>query len=508
MSMYSKLSPENIIGVDVFLERFQTRTYVGKLKKEKDQFHFSYDPIYLKAKNILPLGPEFPLTQMEFFSQELFPSFADRLPDPDNPAYAEHCTAAKIIVTTADPIVLLATVGKKGPSSFIFEPIYKDTFGFSDCEKFREQLGLSLQDFAYLFDVSLSILQKIKAGTAEGKDILQHLEGYLNIPEALEFQLKKNAKYLHSEKIKNIWKWLELKQEEKETEKNVWKILSYQEVDYTQKCLKELSSCEWAKPLIKKINDMGLVPQCMPILFEIRFAYALYKTGLKIEHEYKAGVRKSDVDFLAHDKNDAKWLIELTSLDESEEVKKNTVSYGNFSLFSSTTSSNDTTNKEEVMGLIRAQRAILSKVAKIEKDGKVSPTKFPEPKPGEYNIIIIDMRGFVIGGSDRGDYINILYGSAGFITSEDVEECGRFWINSETKEKISMLGIFNSDHPDERAKYLQERIHGVGFISESHYANGEISTKLELFPNRKFYNNSNKADLENLWPLKKDSRRI
>jgi len=206
MSTYPDFSPHQIIGIDVLLERFQTRIYVGKLEKVKNKFRFSYDPIYLKMKNILSLGPEFPLTQREFLSKELFPSFSDRLPDPENPAYSDYCAATGISPDISDPIILLSTIGKKGPSSFIFEPIYKDNFSFEDCEKLRKQLGLSMQDFALLSGVSLSILQKMKAGAAEGKDILQRLELYLKIPEALQFQLKRNAKWLHPKKIEKLQK--------------------------------------------------------------------------------------------------------------------------------------------------------------------------------------------------------------------------------------------------------------------------------------------------------------
>jgi hypothetical protein len=206
MSIYSEFSPQNIIGVDVFLERFQTRIYVGKLEKREDKFHFIYDPTYLKAKNVLPLGPEFSLTRAEFVSKDLFPSFADRLPDPNNPAYPDYCAATGISPDVSEPIILLSTIGKRGPSSFIFEPIYKETFNYADCEQFREQLGLSMQDFANLFDVSLSILQKIKAGETSGKEVLKRLEQYFHFPESLDLQIKRNAKWLHSKKQNLILK--------------------------------------------------------------------------------------------------------------------------------------------------------------------------------------------------------------------------------------------------------------------------------------------------------------
>lgn len=74
-----------------------------------------------------------------------------------------------------------------------------------DCEIFRKRLGLSMQDFAHLFDVSLSILLKIKAGKANGNTILKRIEIYANCPEALKFALKLNGKWLHTKKSAKIW---------------------------------------------------------------------------------------------------------------------------------------------------------------------------------------------------------------------------------------------------------------------------------------------------------------
>ena len=203
MSAYD-FSPNHIIGINVFLERFQTRLYVGKLEKKEEAFHFTYDQSYLKASHILSVGPEFPLTRQHFVSQELFPSFLDRLPDPDNPAYRDYCAAVGISIETNDPIVLLATIGKRGPSSIIFEPIYKDSFNLSVCEKFREKMGLTMQDFAHLFEISLSILQKIKAGSSSGKEILKRLEIFMKDHNMLYKQIKKNMGQLHTDKQREL----------------------------------------------------------------------------------------------------------------------------------------------------------------------------------------------------------------------------------------------------------------------------------------------------------------
>ncbi len=198
-------SKENIvIGVDVFLEKFKTRAHLGVLEKRQEQFCFEYTPTYFKAKNSFPLGPEFPLMRQTFFSNTLFPSFSDRLPDPENPAYPDYCAAVGIPITTTDPFILLTTIGKRGPSSFIFEPIYEETFTYEDCEEFRKQLGLSMQDFANLFEVSLSVLQKIKAGETTGNEVLKRLEHYVKFPDSLDFQIKRNAKWLHSKKQNDL----------------------------------------------------------------------------------------------------------------------------------------------------------------------------------------------------------------------------------------------------------------------------------------------------------------
>lgn len=496
-----KFYPHEIVGVDVFLERFQTRVYVGMLRQKNNQFTFSYDKSYLNMKNILPLGPEFPLTCQDFHSYKLFPSFLDRLPDPESPSYANDCTHVGLPSTTTNPIVLL-TRFKRGPSSFIFEPIYENKYSYKHIEKLKDKLGLSLQDVAYLFDVSLSALQKIKTGDTPGNEILRQIELYLEVPEALEFQIQRNAKYLHPEKVKKALEFLNKVKAEKKLMAKIWNILSYEELDYSQECLKKLQSCNWAQNLIKKINLLGFLPSSMPILFEIRFAYALYKARLIVESEYKTKVEDTDVDFLVTETNGTKWLIELTSLDESLQVKEDTVINVNTFEFSSTITPGDKENSHEPMGIMRAQRAILSKVAKNNDKKESIPTKFPIPKSGEYNIIIIDMRGFVIGSSDQWDYQIILNGND---SVPDINK--RHFIDPKTGEQKPIIGLFESleKQPSDKlesVKYLQERIHGVGFLSESHYVDGELQTILKLFPNPKLFNEA--KELSDIFPLKQD----
>jgi hypothetical protein len=231
---------------------------------------------------------------------------------------------------------------------------------------------------------------------------------------------------------------------------NHWKKITGAERAYTDHCIAQLKSCPWVHDLINKTektrDSNGDFPNSsMPLLFEIRFAYALYKVGLSTQNGYKCGtknseIKDSDVDFFVTKTDGTKWFIELTSLDESDEVKTNTSVEGAWSLY---------TGKgvdDPYKIYRRAQSNIFSKVAKNEDN--VMPTKFLPPEKGEHNIIIIDMRGLMVATPDNYDYSIVINGE-----------------NDIPIEGVPFLrGIFNPNHPNSRAKYLQERIHGIGFI--------------------------------------------
>jgi HipA-like protein len=189
-----------IIGVDVFLEKRRTRLHVGVLNRVEGKLVFTYDERYFKAKNIIPLGPEFPLTQKQFVSEQLFPSLEDRIPSLQNPAYPEYCLAMGVDFKERDPIILLSSIGRKGPSSFIFYPIFERKVTPEDLIGFRELLGLTTREFAAVFEFSQTSLNALERNRILGSEILKRIEIIINFPNvALDF-LQINGGHLIYEK--------------------------------------------------------------------------------------------------------------------------------------------------------------------------------------------------------------------------------------------------------------------------------------------------------------------
>lgn len=189
-----------IIGVNIFLEKRKTRLLTGVLNRSGGDFVFTYDDHYFKSKHVIPLGPEFPLTQKQFLSKRMFPSFEDRIPSFQNPAYPEYCLAMGIKPTEQDPLILLSTIGRQGPSSFIFYPIFERIISAEEVVKFREMLGLTTREFAAVFELSQASLNALERSRILGNEILKRLEIILNFPDvALDF-LRINGGHLIYEK--------------------------------------------------------------------------------------------------------------------------------------------------------------------------------------------------------------------------------------------------------------------------------------------------------------------
>lgn len=179
--------------IEVYLEGRRRRAFVGTLlfNKERDQYQFIYDQKYAKSEKAIPIGPDLSLFKKTHWSEKgkLFPSFADRIPSRSNPAYEEYCRSQGISVNERNQIVLLGTIGRRGPSSFVFEPVVLDKFDVSEIAKFRKEIGISRYELAVAFDLNEVTLQRLETSKSTDANTLKRIQIYLEFPEVALWQL-------------------------------------------------------------------------------------------------------------------------------------------------------------------------------------------------------------------------------------------------------------------------------------------------------------------------------
>ena len=199
-------------AIDVYLETKKTRKYVGRLQKEKGKFVFQYDESYLCTNNPIPFGPDISLNKQKHISLKLFPSFEDRIPSKRNPAYEEYCHSVGIKPSETNPFVLLATLGRKGPSSFICEPVLEEEVFFSEqLKQFRKDLKLSIREFSDLFDVSSATIYRIENNKTSGKDTLKRIKVYFNSPQTALDKIKITGVKINKGKMDFVENFFRLK---------------------------------------------------------------------------------------------------------------------------------------------------------------------------------------------------------------------------------------------------------------------------------------------------------
>lgn len=197
----------------VFHEGEKRRMFVGELffDSKNDIFIFEYDDYYQNYDKAIPVGPELDLFKKRHTSKknELFSSFQDRIPAKENPAYPDYCLSQGISVDEENPIVLLCTIGKRGPSSFVFESIWYSDFNAKSVKIFREKLSISQHDLALALDVSLVTLQRIEAGKSQNQNVLKVIELFSKFPEVAKWQLQQTSRFLHRNSLKKFVQLLE-----------------------------------------------------------------------------------------------------------------------------------------------------------------------------------------------------------------------------------------------------------------------------------------------------------
>ncbi|MHB1946901.1 MAG: helix-turn-helix domain-containing protein [Gammaproteobacteria bacterium] len=210
MSREIKLNENHL---QIFHETKKRRVFVGELiyDTKKDIYELIYNENYVNSKNAIPISPDLSLFKLRHQSKKgkVFPSFMDRIPDRLNPAYRDYCKSQGISFNEKNPIILLCTIGKRGPSSFVFEPVYYNEFNPSEIENLREKLQITQHDLAVAFDINQRTLQRIEAGTSLDRNTLKHIQIMLTFPEVAIWQLKQTGGRVHKDVLSKLIKYFE-----------------------------------------------------------------------------------------------------------------------------------------------------------------------------------------------------------------------------------------------------------------------------------------------------------
>lgn len=201
-----KLSQDRL---NIFHEGRKRRVFVGELiySKEQEIYELIYDERYAYSDTAIPLGPELDLFKLHHRSEKgkLFTSLVDRIPSKENPAYKDYCASQGISQDEQNPIILLGSIGKRGPSSFIFEPVYYSSFTKEDIKKLRNEIGLTQHDLAKILDISIATLARLETGTSHDANTIKRIEIFFKFPEVALWELKKTGRWLHREVLTKLY---------------------------------------------------------------------------------------------------------------------------------------------------------------------------------------------------------------------------------------------------------------------------------------------------------------
>ena len=192
--------------INIYSQTQTKRTFVGKLWREGKKYFFEYGKSYKKLRNALPLGPELPLWKGRVSSNTLFLAVSDRIPSKNNPAYKDYCREWGVSENEKDVFILLTTIARRGPSTFVFEAASKSEYAASQLKDFRTRLGLTQSDFEALFNISHMTLSRLEAGKSKNDFYIRYFELFNEVPQALAWMLEKRGQFLHDEKRTRLLK--------------------------------------------------------------------------------------------------------------------------------------------------------------------------------------------------------------------------------------------------------------------------------------------------------------
>ena len=197
--------------LNIFHEGRKRRVFVGQLiyNKKTETYELIYDKNYAYSDKAIPLGPDLNLFELHHRSEKgkLFKTLLDRIPSKENPAYKDYCATQGISPNEKNPIILLGSIGKRGPSSFIFEAVYHSSFTSEDIIKFRNEIGITQHDLAHALDISIVTLARIETGVSHDANTIKRIEVFLKFPDVALWQLRQTGSWLHSEVLTKLIKY-------------------------------------------------------------------------------------------------------------------------------------------------------------------------------------------------------------------------------------------------------------------------------------------------------------
>jgi hypothetical protein len=256
--------------------------------------------------------------------------------------------------------------------------------------------------------------------------------------------------------------------------------LSLAEAEFTKEAMQALESAPWARPLLRRLEQCGgICAANMPLLFEVRIAYAFYLVGVTASYEHMTGAGKKSADFRIH--SQPEWIIEAVRLGESRAIRTATKESGD--LFSLCLSTNAKDGRQSEEGeLIKAMERV-----------EVKASKFPSVVDGTFHVIVVDVRGFLGHGGDHDDYREMAYGTGAALAPENAH-----WWNGQP-----IFGLFDSRNCKEAAQLVQQRVHFLGFVREQAFNAGEIQQVGFYLPNPTlFRTNGAAASVFGQYPLR------
>ena len=157
-------------------------------------------------------------------------------------------------------------------------------------------------------------------------------------------------------------------------------------------------------------------------------------------------------------------------------------------------------SQSEAAELTTAEQKIAEKIF-----AKGKPTKFPEPA-GHIHMILVDIRGYLDAGGDRLDWLEMAAGAASVPPNRKM--ASHYWTGRDGKAR-PVLGLYEKDNPIEAARYIQQRIHVIGFVREQKYGPREIQDSAFYVPNPNlFATNDEVADAFESYPLRPRRRAV